>query len=154
MEIVNLKDHVDHVPELVRLHSEAWGYLRPDEHLDQRIARTTDMCRAAGIPSIFIALDAGILVGSAAIQAKEGLLPDLGRTPWLTGVYVKAEYRSRGIAAMLIRHIEQVALELDFSALHLCTHAHEAYYERFGYRTLQTMDFAGEMTFIMAKPLR
>jgi GNAT superfamily N-acetyltransferase len=153
MQIVSLKDHIDHLPELVRLHFEAWGYLRPDEHLDQRIARMTDMCRASGMPKIFIALDAGNLVGSAAIQAKDGLL-DLDLTPWLTGVYVKAEYRSRGIAARLIHHVEQRALELDFAVLHLCTHEHEVYYERLGYRTLQTIDFSGETTFVMVKPLR
>jgi GNAT superfamily N-acetyltransferase len=154
MDIVHLKDHIHHVPELVKLHFDAWGYLRPEENLDQRITRMTQMCSAPDMPRIFIALDAHTLVGSASIVASDGLLTDLDLTPWLAGVYVKESYRSRGIAAMLVRHVEQTAIGMDFSVLHLCTHGHVAYYEKLGYKTLHTRDYCGEMTFIMAKQLR
>ncbi|MBM7123922.1 GNAT family N-acetyltransferase [Dyella flava] len=154
MEIVNLKDRLDYVPELVKLHFDAWGYLQPEEDLDQRMARMTQMCRASHMPRIFIALDAGTLIGSAGIKATDALLPDLDLTPWLMGVYVKAQYRSRGIAAMLVSHVEQIALDMDFSVLHLCTHDHEAYYRKLGYEILHTRESAGEMISIMVKQLR
>jgi GNAT superfamily N-acetyltransferase len=154
MEIVNLKDHMKYVPELAKLHFEEWGHLWPNESDSDRLARITDICAAAHVPALLIAIDGENLVGSAGLKARDGLLPDLDLTPWLFGVYVKAEYRSHGVAAMLISEVEKIASDANFSALHLCTHHHEAYYERLGYRTIHVRDFCGEDTFIMIKPMK
>jgi GNAT superfamily N-acetyltransferase len=153
MEIAHLKDHLQHVPELARLHGEEWGWLRPDEGEEERIARIHDICSAPDMPVLLIALDAGTLVGSAGLKAKDGLLPDLDLTPWLFAVYVKKAYRSLGIAAKLIAEVESIARHLHFPVLHLCTHKHAAYYERLGYRTLQQGVLGDEPTFVMAKSL-
>lgn len=154
MDIVHLKDHIEYVPELARLHFDAWGYLRPAETLSERTERLDTMARATDMPVVLVAMESGQLLGSATLQAADGLLPDLDLTPWLAGVYVKAEHRSRGIAGTLIHKVEALALAMGHPTLHLCTHDHEAYYERLGYRTLTKRAFRNETTHIMAKPLR
>lgn len=153
MEVVNLNEHMEYVPELAWLHFEAWGYLRPDETLAERTARIADMCLAPAMPTVLVALESGHLLGSAILRADDGLLADVHLTPWLAGVYVKAEHRSRGIAAMLIKEIESLALKMGFTSLHLCTHAHESYYKPFGYQTVESRTSHGEFVHIMAKPL-
>jgi predicted N-acetyltransferase YhbS len=154
MEIVKLKEHMQYVPELVRLHQEEWGYLRPNESEAEHLARVTELCSAPHMPILLIALDAGILVGSAGLKAKDGLLPDIDFTPWLFGVYVKTAYRSQGVAATLISAVEKIARELHFSDLYLCTHGHEMYYARLGYSALQHADCGVETVVVMAKSLR
>jgi GNAT superfamily N-acetyltransferase len=154
MEVVNLNEHAQYIPELAWLHFEAWGYLRPNETLGERTARIAQMCLAPAMPTVLVALEAGHLLGSAILQAHDGLLADVHLTPWLAGVYVKAEYRSRGIAAILIDKIESLALQRGFTSLHLCTSTHESYYQQFGYQTVENRNALGEFIHIMAKPLR
>ncbi|WP_109126507.1 GNAT family N-acetyltransferase [Dyella sp. C11] len=153
MEIVKLRERAGYVSELAKLHFDAWGYLRPHETLSERTARLDETSRALDMPTVLIAVEFGQLLGSATLQASDGLLPDIELTPWLAGVYVKTAHRSRGIAARLIREIETLAFAKGFSTLNLCTHDHEVYYAGLGYRTLATQDFRGEPTSIMAKAL-
>jgi N-acetylglutamate synthase-like GNAT family acetyltransferase len=153
MQIVKLKEHMEYVPELVRLHREEWGYLRPDESEAEHVARVTEICLAPHMPELLVALDAGILVGSAGLKARDSLLPDLDFTPWLFAVYVKATYRSQGVAALLIREVEKIARQLDFPELYLCTRHQEAYYARLGYGTLQHADCGVEIVAVMVKSL-
>ncbi|MGC1549409.1 MAG: GNAT family N-acetyltransferase [Rhodanobacter sp.] len=153
MDIVSLHEHMEFVPELAQLHYEEWGHLRPKESLVERTARLTQMCTATDMPSVVVGLESGRLIGSAMLIPKDGLLVENHLTPWLAGVYVKSEDRSRGIAVALIRHIEELARQAGHRAIYLCTDTYAAYYERHGYGTVETQEFLDEPVYIMAKLL-
>jgi GNAT superfamily N-acetyltransferase len=155
MHIASLKKHAEHGPELAKIYFDTWGYINPEETLAEITAHLADICASStdGMPETLIAMESGCLLGVATLQEKTRLFPDIDGTPWLAGVYVKPEHRSRGIAPLLIREIENLALLAGHETLRLCTHEHEAYYQRLGYATVETRDFRGEKTFIMAKSL-
>jgi GNAT superfamily N-acetyltransferase len=156
MNVVTLRKHPEHVPELAKIYFDTWGYINPVETLAQIVAHLDDVhvCATGAMPETFLALEPGHLLGAATLQEKSRLASDTDRTPWLAGVYVKPEHRSRGIASLLIRAVESAALAAGCDTLHLCTHEHEAYYARLGYVTVETGDFHGEKTFVMAKSLK
>lgn len=156
MHVASLRTHVEYIPELSRIYFETWGYINPEEtlaeittHLDEIYVSSKKV-----MPETLVAVDSGVLLGAATLQEKTRFFPDIAETPWLAGVYVKPEHRSRGIASLLIREIEKIATAAGYQTLYLCTHEHEAYYGRLGYRTIEGKDFRGEKTFVMAKSLK
>ncbi|HUA80191.1 MAG TPA: GNAT family N-acetyltransferase [Dyella sp.] len=157
MKVATLRKHTEYVPELAKIYFDTWGYIDPEETLTEIEARLVDIYASPAdadvMPKTLIAIESGSLLGAATLQEKTRLFPDIARTPWLAGVYVKPEHRSRGIASLLIRAIENAASTAGNKTLHLCTHDHEAYYARLGYETIETRDFRGEKTFVMAKAL-
>ena len=56
--------------------------------------------------------------------------------PWLAGLYVKSEYRGKGIGTLLQEKCIQVVKELGYANLYLITD-HENYYERSGWNFLE-----------------
>jgi predicted N-acetyltransferase YhbS len=155
MHIATLRKHAEHVPELAKIYFDTWGYINPEETLAEITAHLTEVYTSSrdGMPETLVAVESGGLLGAATLQDKTRLFPDIERTPWLAGVYVKPECRSRGIASLLIREVENTALRAGHETLHLCTHEHEAYYARLGYATIESRSFRGEKTFVMAKSL-
>jgi GNAT superfamily N-acetyltransferase len=156
MNIVTLRNHPEHTPELARIYFDTWGYINPEETLAEIAARLAETYASStdAMPETLVAVESGSLLGVATLQEKTRLFPDIDRTPWLAGVYVKPEHRSRGIASLLIRDIENTASIAGHETLHLCTHEHEAYYKKLGYATIETRSFRGEKTFVMAKSLK
>ena len=156
MHVTTLRKHAEHVPELAKIYFDTWGYINPEETLAEITAHLTAVYASStdAMPETLIVVESGHLRGAATLQENTRLFPDIDRTPWLAGVYVKPEYRSRGIASLLIRDIETIASRAGHETLHLCTHEHEAYYTRLGYATIEARDFRGEKTFVMAKSLK
>jgi GNAT superfamily N-acetyltransferase len=156
MNIVTLRKHIEHVPELAKIYFDTWGYITPEETLTEITARLTEVYTSSTdvMPETLIAVESGFLLGAATLQERTRLFPEISLTPWLAGVYVKPEHRFRGIASLLIRAVESAASVAGNETLHLCTHEHETYYAKLGYETIEVRDFRGEKTFIMAKPLK
>jgi GNAT superfamily N-acetyltransferase len=156
MKVTTLRKNTEYVPELAKIYFDTWGYIDPEETLVEITARLVEIYASSSdvLPKTLIAIESGSMLGAATLQEKTRFFPDIGRTPWLAGVYVKREYRSRGIASLLIREIESEASTAGNEMLHLCTHEHEAYYARLGYETIEARDFRGKKTFIMAKVLK
>lgn len=155
MNVASLRKHAEHVPELAKIYFDTWGYINPAETLAEITAHLTEVYASSieAMPETFVAVESGRLLGAATLQQKTRLFPHIDWTPWLAGVYVKPEHRSRGIAALLIREVESAASVAGYETLHLCTHEHEAYYKRAGYETIEIRNFRQDKTFIMAKSL-
>ncbi|MHC8318648.1 GNAT family N-acetyltransferase [Pseudomonas sp. LB3P31] len=65
-------------------------------------------------------------------------------TPWLAGVYVKAEYRGRGIASKLVNRIVDEAAALGIAELYLYTDQAQSLYASLGWEVVEdTVDDEG-----------
>ncbi len=152
MHIAYLADHPQLVPLLAAHHFQQWGYLRPGETLEGRIARLTAACGRNAIPSVFVGLEGGTLLGSAMLIASDmDERPEL--TPWLAGVYVVASCRGRGYASALVRRVEQEATSLQIERLYLYTPSAEGVYERLGWELFEHCEHLGQQVTIMSKEL-
>jgi GNAT superfamily N-acetyltransferase len=152
MHIAYLADHPQLIPQLAAHHFAQWGYLRPGETLEERTRRLEQACGRSTIPSVFVALEGGTLVGSAMLIASD---MDERRelTPWLAGVYVVASCRGRGYASTLVRRVEAEAQALDVQRLYLYTPSAEGLYERLGWELHERCDHLGQQVTIMSKEL-
>ena len=149
-QIGYLIDHQQFLPELARLHFEEWGYLAPNETLEERTQRLAGLCGRCEIPTAFVAMTDQELVGSALLVTHD-MKTRKELSPWLAGVYVKPVYRRMGIASRLITRVEAEAIVLNISRLYLYTPSKEAYYARRGWRSLEQTEYRGTHVTIMGK---
>jgi len=152
MRIEYLADHPDLVGELVRLHFEQWGHLRPDESLEQRTGRLEACLGRGGVPSVLVALEDGALCGSAMLVANDmATRPEL--TPWLAGVYVVEDHRGRGIGSALVRRVESEAAKRGVARLYLYTPDAMGFYERLGWAVDERCEYLGNEVAVMSRRL-
>lgn len=153
MQIEYLADHPLLIPELVRLHFEQWGHLRPDETLEHRTRRLEACCGRSGVPMVFVAIEGGALCGSAMLVAHDmDTRPDL--TPWLAGVYVVDAYRGHGYGSALTQRVESEASALGVERLYLYTPDAEGFYSRVGWALDHRCEYLGQEVAVMSKPTR
>ena len=152
MQIDYLADHPLLVPQLARVHFEQWGYLRPNETLQDRTRRLEACCGRGSVPSVVVALLDGTLCGSAMLVAHDmETRPDL--TPWLAGVYVVPAYRGRGYASALVQRVESEAASLGVRRLHLYTPDAVDFYSRLGWAVDLHSEYLGQEVALMSKEL-
>lgn len=123
--------------------------MRPGESLEGRTERLRSSC-GRDLPAVVVGLDDGQLCGSAMLLPNDlPARPSL--KPWLAGVYVKPEYRRRGLARQLIDHIVAHARALGFRTLYLYTPADEALYSHLGWSVVDRTTHQGTNVTIMSK---
>jgi GNAT superfamily N-acetyltransferase len=152
MQIEYLANYPAYISELARLHFQEWTYLCPGESLDERTARLSGSCGRNAIPSVVVALGDGELLGSAMLLAHDtDSRPQL--TPWLAGVFVKPQYRGKGIGSALVSRIEAEARSLGVSTLYLYTPQTESLYERLGWSVMEYCEYRDTAVVVMSKEL-
>ena len=152
MQIEYLADYPQHVSELAQLHFQEWSYLRPEESLNERIERLCASCGHNAIPTVVVALNEEKLLGSAMLLAQDmDSHPQL--MPWLAGVFVKPEYRGKGIGSELVKRIEAEARSLGVATLYLYTPQAESLYERLGWSAIELCEYRNTDVVVMSKRL-
>jgi GNAT superfamily N-acetyltransferase len=142
MEIDYLCNHPTLIPELAELNFKEWGQFAPSDTLEARTERMRAACGKGAVPTVLVALDDTQLLGGALlIESDLASRPEL--TPWLAGVYVKAEHRGRGIASRLVSRIVQEAAALGVPKLYLYTDAAQSLYARLGWEIVEQQDDNG-----------
>lgn len=138
MYIDYLFDHPHLIEELAELNFKEWGEFRPGDTLEARTERMRAACGKGAIPSVVVAIEDGRLLGGALlIDSDMKIRPQL--TPWLAGVYVKAEDRGRGVASQLVNRIVDEAAALGVSQLYLYTDAAQSLYAQLGWEVIEEL---------------
>ncbi|WP_095190750.1 GNAT family N-acetyltransferase [Pseudomonas sp. Irchel 3E19] len=138
MHIEYLCDRPEFVEELAELNFNEWGELRCGDTLEARTERMRKACGKGAIPSVVVAIEDGRLLGGALlIDSDMKTRPEL--TPWLAGVYVKAEERGRGVASQLVKRIVEEAKALGVQTLYLYTDAAQSLYARLGWEVVEEL---------------
>ncbi|HEY5468875.1 MAG TPA: GNAT family N-acetyltransferase [Coriobacteriia bacterium] len=152
MRIEYLADLPSLVPELALLHFEQWGYLRPNQTLEERTRRLQDACGRGGVPTVVVALEDDALCGSAMLIANDmDTRPDL--TPWLAGVYVVERFRGRGYGTALVARVESEASAIGVERLYLYTPSTAEFYARLGWTVDERCEYLGQEVTVMSRPI-
>jgi GNAT superfamily N-acetyltransferase len=152
VEIARLADLPHFIPVVAQWHWDAWGAGDPDGSL---AAWTEGLRSRSGrdrIPISWVALVGPIPAGSVALNPSDMVThPEL--SPWLSGLFVVPEQRSRGIGSLLTTHCERWAVRLGVDRLHLYTDAAEAFYARRGWKVSGREWYEGTEKTLMWKDL-
>jgi predicted N-acetyltransferase YhbS len=136
MRLEYLADHSELAPLLAAWHHHEWAALMPEWSLEQAVAELRGHTGRRQIPTTFVALESGDLLGSASLLAAD--LPGWGHlSPWLASVFVVPERRGQGIGKRLVVRAVVEARELGVPTVYLFTAGQKAYYERLGWTVLE-----------------
>jgi GNAT superfamily N-acetyltransferase len=136
MTIEYLADHREFITTVAHWLHDEWGYLRPNETVDDRVERVERTCGHRQIPTTLVAVDGDQAVGCASLIEHDMLTrPEL--SPWLAGVFVPREHRRRGIGAALVERVVTEARSLGVPRLYLYTPGSGALYRRLGWSVVE-----------------
>lgn len=142
MNISNLKQHPENLPKLAEWHHEEWAYLNPGQSYDERVYKMQAYLNDDFVPSTWLAEENGVLLGSAAIiESDMETHPAL--TPWMASVFVKAEYRRKGIGSALVKHVVASAKQAGYETLYLFTPDQQSLYQKLGWKKLHDEIYRG-----------
>lgn len=153
LAIRHLADFPEYIETVAAWGHGQWGYLDPRQTLEDRVSRLKGYMQHDAIPMTFIALDDGVPVGTASIEAHDMEdRPEL--TPWLSSVYVPAEFRRRGIGSMLVNRVVDEAGRLGVEEIFLFTFDQRRLYEGLGWQVKLQDTYRGWPVTVMKRRLR
>ena len=130
---------------------QEWGR-REGKNVEQIASFLKAQCTVHSIPQAVVLLEDGAPAGTATLDhADLGARPDL--TPWLANVFVSPNFRGRGHARRLVRHIEAAAHACGIAILYLHTENATALYAGLGWAKIDTADYHGHAVTVMRKVL-
>lgn len=98
--------------------------------------RLQSCCGHRSIPTVLVAFNDAVLLGSAMIIAHD-MDTRMDLSPWLGGVFVVSEYRGVGIGSALVKRVVQEARALRVSRLYLYTPSAEKFYASLGWSLME-----------------
>lgn len=148
MKIINLRSAPEHIPTIAAWHHAEWGYLNPGGTVETRIEKMQRYLRGEAMPSMYICVEGDRVLGTAAlVESDMDSHPEL--SPWLASVYVHADYRKRGIGALLVNKVVTVAKTLGYSPLYLFTPDQEHIYKNLGWQFIAQESYRGGQATLM-----
>jgi predicted N-acetyltransferase YhbS len=135
VRIAYLADHLEAAPLLAGWHHDEWQALLPGWTLEQAVAELQGHTGRRQVPTTFIAVEAGQVIGSASLLAAdldgwEHLMP------WVASVFVLPAYRGAGLGSRLVARAVAEARALGLPTVYLFTAGQEAFYARLGWAPL------------------
>jgi predicted N-acetyltransferase YhbS len=148
MQIDYLADHLEAVPRLADWHHGEWK----ESTLEWTAAELRTHTLRGHIPTTFVAIDEGRIIGSASLLTAD--LPGWDHlTPWVASVYVPPDCRRRGIGRALIARAVEEARKLGVPEVFLYTASKQDYYARLGWQTVEHAQYKGKRIVIMRQTL-
>jgi predicted amidohydrolase/GNAT superfamily N-acetyltransferase len=139
-------------PDLVRVIAgwhRRWDDRQP---LDFWIRCHAAEARQEGIPRAWVAFVDGEPAGSVSlVERNMDTRPEL--SPWLAALWVRPEYRRRGVGTGLVRRCEEEARRLGVRRLHLYTEEASGFYAPLGWSVASQEEYEGESVVVMVHEL-
>jgi len=148
MQISNLKKHPEYIETLAKWHQQEWSYLNPGQTLQDRLQKMLAYLNDDFIPTTFVAEHENLLGSAALIECDMEDRKEL--SPWLASVYVKPEFRRRGVGETLVKHVMQQATEQGIAQLYLYTPDQQRFYRKLGWEIEENLQYQGCSVTIMS----
>jgi GNAT superfamily N-acetyltransferase len=150
LEIANLADHPQHLLTLADWFASEWGGRDYTASLKRFTERLEGRMNRDHPPITILGFLQNELVGTAAIKIQE-METHPQYKYWLGSVYVREEYRGRGIASELIKAVIEKASQLSIDKLYLYTRGKVPLYTKFCWKTIEETNYRGKVTYIMER---
>jgi GNAT superfamily N-acetyltransferase len=149
MRIESIADHLDLVETIASWHWSEWGHCDPSGSLQSWTAGLRQRILRDCIPTTYVALEGDLPVGSVTLVDNDmATRPYLW--PWLAGLYVIPEARTRGIGSVLVCHAVAKVAEMDIPRLYLYTSSARRFYEKLGWQPIAQDFYEDEPVTVMA----
>jgi GNAT superfamily N-acetyltransferase len=149
MKIEYLADDIALIPIIAHWHHEEWGHFNPGDSVERRITNLQTHLGKKQIPTTFVSLSRGILLGSASLVAHD-MDTRMDLSPWLANVYVTPEHRGQGIGTALIQRVIDEAVELSIETMYLFTPNREGFFAGLGWSVVERTEYREQKVVIMA----
>lgn len=136
--IIKLRDKPEMLGQMASWFHEKWGI--PEEAYRESMEEC--LSGRGSVPRWYAAVAEGRVIGGLGVIEND-FHPRKDLSPNVCAVYVEEEYRCRGIAGELLRTVCGDMKNMGVSTLYLIT-AHDAFYERYGWRFLCMVTGEGE----------
>ena len=154
LEIAPLASFPDAVPTVARWWFEQWGQERPESSLAILCDDLRSKLDPASLPLQLLAMVQGHPVGVGVLKPYEMQDAFPRRGPWLGSLYVRPDFRGRGIGQRLVLEIERAARARALQRLYLQTEQlHGGLYARLGWERAEELDYRGYRVLVMTKRL-
>lgn len=147
-----LADYPHFVPTVAQWTFNEWGHQNPENSLERSVARLQSRLNTITPPIALVGLLEGKPIACSSIKIRE-LDPFPHYTHWLGSVYVRDEFRNRGIGSSVVETSAQIAATLNLGELFLYTHSHEGFYVRLGFTPVERPSYQGRKIVIMKRKL-
>lgn len=148
MQIDYLADHLHFAPMLARWHYDEWRELLPQWSYAEALADLQSHTRRGCIPTTFVAVEGGQLVGSVSL-----LTTDIENwqhlSPWLASLFVIPAQRGKGVGSKLVARVIAEAKRLQAAKLYLFTAEQEDFYRKLNWSVHERVDFHGHAVTVM-----
>ena len=149
MKIEYLADCLDVIPTLSGWHHKEWLVYNPGESMEERVAKMTAQAGKGAVPTTFVAIEDGTVLGSASLVAHD-MDTRMDLSPWLASVLVAPEHRRRGVGTTLVNRVVDEARALGFRTLYLFTPDKEAFYKKLGWQFLERTEYMTKSVVVMS----
>jgi len=152
LEISRFVDRPGLAEGLVPALLDHWRPWFPEDTWEARARRLEQHMNRDALPIGWVAHIGDQAIGTAALRSAD--LPGHEHlTPWLGGVFVRPEFRRRGVASALCAVVEDQARALGFERLYLFTLDQQALYRGLRWSPLERIAWRGVNCELMVKAI-
>lgn len=134
VKIVNLKDEDKYLEQVSKWMWKEWSE-KHGAKLEDVIYRSRHSLNNEGIPQMFIAKYKDEIIGVVSLWRND-LISRQDLFPWLSTLFVKEEYRNKGIGRKLQQKCIDEVKKMQYKYLYLITD-YENYYEKMGWEFME-----------------
>ena len=136
IKIMHLLDDIESLEEVSEWIYEEWEK-KYNRKVEDIIYRSKHSLNRNGIPQMYIAKHENEVVGVVSIWRCD-LKSRQDLYPWMATLFVKEEYRNKGIGTILQKKVIEETKKMNYKNIYLTTD-HENYYEKMGWMFLENV---------------
>lgn len=154
MNFIFLADKQEMKPVVAKWYFEEWGQLVDGASVDSFDKKLNDYLNRDSLPLIVMAVEGDRVLGVAQLRYHEmTIYPE--KEHWLGGVYVDHKHRGKKVASAIIHKVEEVALTLGVTEIHLQTECLDGgLYSRLGWQPVEQVNYRGVDVQVMTKRIK
>lgn len=149
MQLTNLKNHPDAIPQIAQWHFDEWHALFPERTLADFAAELAESLQSDNIPQTWLLLDEQQNVCGTGSLLLRDMNTNHQLSPWLANIFLRPENRGQGLGRNLVQQLMLEAQRRGVSVLYLFTEDQQSFYEKLGWQLHHRELYEGEWVSVM-----